>query len=220
MNVFVFFFLSVIFFVGQPGSCQTRSIDKSVIVSLDCHDQSLRSVLESVRVKTGVNFIFKDNLIDDIKITSTINNSTVKNAINKILTGLDISYKEFGKNSFVLFKEKKIKKTSYKAIIVNQNTSDADTVVSFVNPQMISEITPVYPIEASKNNIEGKVKVKFLINREGEVNKVLIQQSSGSDILDSAALDYINRLKFIPAKTNGIPRSVWMSIVLKYLVLL
>ncbi len=218
MNNFICLFLSIVFFLAQPGNCRNRNIDENKKISLNCQELPLRSVLEDIRIKTGVNFIFQDNLIDNVIVSCQIENSQVKDAVKKILAGSDISFKEFGEKSFVLFKEKKIiKKTSYKAIIVNENSSNIDTV-SFVKPQMISKISPIYPEEAAKNNIEGKVKVRFLVDKEGGVYKILIQQSSGSEILDSAALNYINKLKFIPAKINGNPRSIWMSIVLKYLV--
>ncbi len=115
-------------------------------------------------------------------------------------------------------KEIKHIKTSYKAIVVDQNTADLNTVVSFVKPEIISGRDPIYPFEAAKKNIEGKVKLRFLIGKGGAVNKVVIEQTSGSEILDSAAIDYINNLKFSPAKENDIPRSVWMSMILKSLV--
>lgn len=220
MKAVIWIFISLIIFTAQPGKCRTGNAGEDKNVSLECQDQPLRSVLENIRIKTGVNFIFQDNLIDNVKVSCRIENNTVKNALKKILTGLEISYKEFGEKSFVLFKEKKVeKKTSYKAIILNENTPEIDTVVTFEKPQMISNLSPVYPEEAAKNNIEGIVRLKFLVNKEGEVNKILIQQSSGSKILDSAATDYINKLEFIPAKSNGVARSVWMSMVLKYIVI-
>lgn len=220
MNIYFCFLLSIIFFLAQPGNCRNRNINGDKTVSLNCQEQPLRSVLEDIRIKTGVNFIFEDNLIDNVKISCQIKNSPVNDALKKVLSRSDISFKEFGEKSFVLFKEKKvIKKTSYKAIIVNENSSKTDTVKSFVSPQMISKISPIYPEEAAKKNIEGKVKLKFLVDKKGEVNKILIQQSSGSEILDSAAIDYIDKLKFIPAKTNGVPGNIWMSMVLKYVVI-
>jgi TonB family protein len=218
MNILTCIFLSIVFFLAQPGNCRNRIIDEDKKVSLNCRELPLRSVLEDIRIKTGVYFIFQDKLIDNVTVSCQIKNSRLSDALKKVLSGSDISYKEFGEKSFVLFSEKKIvKKTNYKAIIVNENSPDADTI-SFVNPQMISKISPVYPEEAAKNNIEGKVKLRFLVDKKGEVNKILIQQSSGSEILDSAAIDYINKLEFIPAKTNGVPRNIWMTMVLKYLV--
>ncbi len=213
--------ISVIFLLSPYNQSKTVPEEKKVF--LNCREQSLRSVIDDIRIQTGVNFIYQDDLVNNIKITCIIKGIPIEDVLKKILEGLNISYKKFGDSfqngsTFVLFNERKPLKTSYKAIIINQKTADADTVISFENPKLISKNTPIYPVEAAKNNIEGKVKLKFLINKEGIIYKIIIQESSGSEILDSAAADYINNLKFIPAKTNGIPRSVWMSIVLRYMV--
>lgn len=219
------FLISLLYLFTPFNNCLNRISDKQGNVFLNCRAQSLRSILEDIRIQTGINFVYSDSLVNDIKITCNIKGLPVEAAVKKILTGLDISYKKFGENSpnssstFVLFKETKPAKSSYKAIIVNQKTTNVDTVTSFVQPHLISNIAPVYPVEASKKNIEGKVKLKFLITSKGEINKILVQESSGSEILDSAAIDYINKLQFTPAKTNGKPRSVWMSMVLKYIVI-
>lgn len=187
-------------------------------ISLICKEEPLRSVLDEIRIQTGVSFIYQDDLIDNKKITCRIENSEIKNAVRGVLAGKDISFKNFGEKVFVLFKDKKPVKTSYKAIVVDQNTSVSNRVVSFVKPEIIYDENPVYPEEAVKNNIEGKVKLKFLISKNGDVDRVIIEITSGSEILDSAAVDYINKLKFSPAKENGIARSIWMSMILRYLV--
>ncbi len=210
-------FLIFIFFLVQSGSLLSQSINNKNI-SLIFNEQPLRLVLEDIRIKAGINFIFQDNLVDGKKVTCRIKDERVKNAVKRVLSGLNISYKQFGEKAFVLFKESKPVKTSYKAIVVDQNTSVFNTVVSFIKPEIISGDNPIYPLEAVKNNIEGKVNVKFLISSGGDVHRVIIEKTSGSEILDSAAIDYINKLKFTPAKENGLPRSIWMSMVLKYLV--
>ena len=194
-----------------------QSIDKKDI-TLVCDNEPLRTVLEELRIRTGVNFIYQDDLVDNKIITCRIENSQVKSAVRKVLGGLDISFRNFGEKVFVLFKDKKPVRTSYKAIVVDQNTSVSNRIVSFIKPEIIHDDNPVYPAEAAKNNIEGKVKLRFLISKYGDVDRVIIENTSGSEILDSAAIDYINKLKFSPAKENGMARSIWMSMVLRYLV--
>ncbi|MGB8320460.1 MAG: TonB family protein [Ignavibacteriaceae bacterium] len=188
-------------------------------ISLICNEEPLRSVLDEIHAQAGINFIYKDNLIDNKNITCRIKGSHIKDVLNSVLSGSDISFKEFGEKDFVLFKGKKPVKISYKAIVVDQNTSVSNQVFSFTKPEIINGDHPVYPSEAVKKNIEGKVKVRFLISKEGDVDRVIIEKTSGSEILDSAAVDYINKLKFTPAKENGLTRSIWMSMVLRYLVI-
>jgi TonB family protein len=209
-------FLALILFTAQTKSYFGQSYNDENI-SLACNEESLRSVLETIRTSSGINFIYQDNLVDNKNVTCKINNRPINDAVKTVLSGLNISFKSYGEKAFVLFKEKKPQKITYKAIVVDQNTDSIKVVASKI-PELISGITPVYPYEASKNNIEGKVKLRFLINTNGDVDKVTIESTSGSEILDSAAIDYINRLKFMPAEENGIRRRVWMSMVLKYLV--
>ena len=187
-------------------------------ISLICNNEPLRTVLDEIRIQAGVNFIYQDDLIDNKNITCRIKNDFVKDAVKRILSGSNISYKIFGEKVFVLFKEKKPVKISYKAIVVDQDASISNRIVSFTKPEIIYGDKPVYPAEAVKNNIEGKVKVRFLISKDGNVDRTIIEITSGSEILDSAAIDYINKLKFTPAKENGLTRSIWMSMVLRYLV--
>ena len=187
-------------------------------ISLICNNEPLRTVLDEIRIQAGVNFIYQDDLIDNKNITCHIKNDYAKDAVRKVLSGSNISYKIFGEKVFVLFKEKKPVKISYKAIVVDQDASISNRIVSFTKPEIIYGDKPVYPAEAVKNNIEGKVKVRFLISKEGNVDRTIIEITSGSEILDSAAIDYINKLKFTPAKENGMTRSIWMSMVLRYLV--
>ena len=206
-----------VFWIFLPAGYYSQSLSRKDI-SLSCSNRPLRSVLDDIRIQSGINFIYDDNLVDDKKVTCQIENSDVRSAVKKVLSGLYISYKKFGEKVFVLYKEKKPVKTSYQAIVVDQNTSVSNKVVSFIKPEIISGNHPVYPAEAAKHNIEGRVRLKFLISNEGNVNKVVITETSGSQILDSAAIDYINNLKFSPAIENGVSRNIWMSIVLRYLV--
>ncbi len=211
-------FLIYIFSIVLSGNYLSQSFSGKNI-SLICNGEPLRSVLDEIRVQSGVNFIYQDNLIDNKNISCRIVNSQVKDAIRVVLSGLNISFKKFGEKAFVLFKEKKPIKASYKAIVVDQKASVSQKVTSFVKPEILSGDNPVYPAQAVKNNVEGRVKFRFLININGDVNRVIIEKTSGSKILDSAATDYIKRLKFSPAKENGLPRSIWMSMALRYLVI-
>lgn len=210
-------FLTIILLVFLSAGYYSQPLNRKDI-SLNCNNNPLRSVLDDIRIQTGINFIYHDNLVDNKKVTCKFEKSDVKDAVKRVLSGFNISYKKFGEKAFVLFKEKKPVKTSYKAIVVDQNTSVSKKVVSFIKPEIISGNKPVYPAQAVKHNIEGRVQLKFLISKYGDVNKVIVEKTSGSQILDSAAIDYIDNLKFSPALENGVSRSVWMSIVLRYLV--
>ena len=65
--------------------------------------------------------------------------------------------------------------------------------------------TPKYPRVSRKRGERGRVLVRVFINRDGFSEKVEIEQSSGFDRLDQAAIDSAKKCRFIPAKRNGKP---------------
>jgi protein TonB len=68
----------------------------------------------------------------------------------------------------------------------------------------------VYPEEAQKNGIEGKVLLRMLINEKGQVTKVAIDRGA-APILNDAAERVAWKMKFTPAIANGHPIRVWLS---------
>lgn len=71
--------------------------------------------------------------------------------------------------------------------------------LAFTPPQL------TYPSSAIKNNEEGKVKVKAVINAQGQVADVTIIQSSGFGVLDQAAIAWFKQLHFKPAQSGKTP---------------
>ena len=65
--------------------------------------------------------------------------------------------------------------------------------------------TPRYPRISRKRGERGKVLVRVFIDRDGSSEKVEIEQSSGFDRLDRAAMDSAKKCRFVPAKRNGKP---------------
>ncbi len=66
------------------------------------------------------------------------------------------------------------------------------------------------------NQIEGDVNVGVFVDRNGEIEKVQLFQSSSFADLDNAALDYVKRLQFEPARLDGKPIGAWTKLVLRY----
>lgn len=82
-----------------------------------------------------------------------------------------------------------------------------------LNPDYLAELFrklaryKVYPAELKKNRIEGRVVVKFTLAADGRVMNSSIQQSSGHDSLDEAALQMLNRASPLPAIPAWMNRS-------------
>ncbi len=73
-----------------------------------------------------------------------------------------------------------------------------------------TDLNPVYPVFAKKNNYEGIVRVSLTVNRKGRGENVLIIKSSGYSVLDKAALKAVKKAIF-KAKTS---RTYYLSAAL------
>ena len=52
-----------------------------------------------------------------------------------------------------------------------------------------------YPTRARRRKVEGHVKVEFMVRQNGVIENVRLAASSGSKVLDKAALDVLSRAK-------------------------
>jgi protein TonB len=54
--------------------------------------------------------------------------------------------------------------------------------------------------------VEGTVVLRVVVAADGTPTSVVVLQSSGSEILDTSALETVRtRWRFVPARRNGIP---------------
>lgn len=79
-----------------------------------------------------------------------------------------------------------------------------------VAAEMIDRATPAYPRFALRGGLEGVVWVKALVDIEGNVRDAVIGKSSGTEMLDRAALKVAGSNKFRPAQFNGKPVASWV----------
>lgn len=59
---------------------------------------------------------------------------------------------------------------------------------------------PKYPGIATSRGWEGTVRLLVKVSAEGDSEEVTVQRSSGYDVLDEAAIEAVEKWKFIPAK--------------------
>ncbi len=69
----------------------------------------------------------------------------------------------------------------------------------------LNKIQPQYPRAARQRGIEGLVKIRARVDAAGIVKEAWVAESSGSALLDTAALEAVKRSLFSPAFKNGIP---------------
>lgn len=74
----------------------------------------------------------------------------------------------------------------------------------------------VYPAEAAGNNIQGRVVVQFVVNRDGTIGDVKVARGRDPD-LDSEAIRVVKKLpRFKPGRVNGQPVNVWYTLPITF----
>jgi TonB family protein len=86
-----------------------------------------------------------------------------------------------------------------------------------VNPPELLEFQPpVYPKNLRERDIEGKVIVKLLIDKEGKVQEIQIFESSGYKIFDQIAIKAVRQWRFKPARKGNQQRVSWVLIPINF----
>jgi protein TonB len=82
--------------------------------------------------------------------------------------------------------------------------TEQDVVVSepSFSANYLRNPAPKYPESARRKRQQGSVLLKVVVSPAGEPANILLQASSGSELLDNAAIDAVARWKFVPAKRN------------------
>ena len=78
---------------------------------------------------------------------------------------------------------------------------------------------PPYPRNAITRNIQGTVMLRVHVDASGRPMEVSIEQSSGSRLLDEAALKHVkSRWKFVPAQSNGQAVEAWGLVPIEFVL--
>ena len=96
--------------------------------------------------------------------------------------------------------------------------SPDDFVVVNSYPEMIYQAAFVYPEEAKKAGIQGKVWVKALVDKSGTVRDVRLGKTSGHKMLDESALKSGWKNKFKPAIADGKPVATWVTYAVDFVL--
>ncbi len=78
-------------------------------------------------------------------------------------------------------------------------------------PRLITPFAPLYPDSLKKTGVGGEVRLRSLINEEGNVVKTVIVKSAGHFALDAAAVKASYQTRWMPGAIDGIPTEVWVT---------
>jgi len=85
-------------------------------------------------------------------------------------------------------------------------TPPSSTAAYLNNPR------PPYPRLARRNGEQGTVILRVLVTRQGMPARVETDKSSGSPILDDAALETVKGWRFVPARRGNDPVEEWVRV--------
>jgi periplasmic protein TonB len=83
------------------------------------------------------------------------------------------------------------------------------------NPVPVRTVAPEYPRELKADGVSGLVMVKCTIDEQGNVADTEIAKSS-NEKFDRFATEAIKKWKFKPARQDGAPVSVQVTIPIKF----
>ena len=86
-----------------------------------------------------------------------------------------------------------------------------------VNPPELLEFQrPVYPKNLRERDVEGKVMLKVLIDKEGKAEEIQIFESSGYKMFDQIAIKSVRQWRFKPARKENQQRESWVLIPINF----
>ena len=77
---------------------------------------------------------------------------------------------------------------------------------------------PTYPPLSRRLREEGKVVLRVLIGTDGTAEQAEIRSSSGYERLDQAALQTVLRWRYVPARRNGVPETMWFNVPINFVL--
>ncbi len=112
---------------------------------------------------------------------------------------------------------------------VTQKTVESVTIASAVpNPvpptlippdvraAYLSNPRPPYPLSARRKRLEGRVLLRAEILPDGTCSQLSLEQGSGHDILDQAAMQAVKAWRFVPARRGDEAVRAWVDIPVSF----
>ena len=83
-------------------------------------------------------------------------------------------------------------------------------------PKRINDVIPEYPEMAKRAGIEGSVTLKVLVNENGDVDSVNVEE--GHNIFRKSAIEAAKAAKFAPAKFNNKAVKCWVLMRFRFVM--
>ncbi len=83
-------------------------------------------------------------------------------------------------------------------------------------PRAIRKVMPVYPHQAKQDKINGKVILRFIVNKQGNVEKAKVVFSKPKGVFEDKALEAIRKWKFKPGQYKDRPVRTWVMLPIEF----
>jgi periplasmic protein TonB len=97
-------------------------------------------------------------------------------------------------------------------------TSSPSLVEPSADADYLKNPPPGYPRISRRNGEQGTVIVRVFISAQGAPEKAEVRISSGFARLDQAALEAVQRWRFVPGRRNGTPEAMWFNIPVRFIL--
>ena len=95
-------------------------------------------------------------------------------------------------------------------------SGDGNGRSKFVQVDYAYSPKPEYPDSARREGKEGRVILRVLVDEQGRSKSVEVNRSSGSQALDHAAANAMQRWRFSPARSGDTPVESWVKIPIDF----
>ncbi|MFH1152478.1 MAG: TonB family protein [Pseudomonadota bacterium] len=90
----------------------------------------------------------------------------------------------------------------------------ADEIDKSLTP--LAHVPPLYPFNAKRRGIQGWVKVKFLVNTQGLVDTITIEEAEPKEIFDKSVMTAVSQWRFSPGTVEGVPVNTWVTTTIRF----
>ncbi len=83
-------------------------------------------------------------------------------------------------------------------------------------PQLLNRIQPIYPTEARRKEINGRVILRFVVDRQGDVRNVKVVSAKPEGIFEENAIEAVRKWGFKPGYFSGEPVNTKVTVPIKF----
>jgi protein TonB len=84
------------------------------------------------------------------------------------------------------------------------------------HPRLVHKVNPTYPFRAKRRGVEGKVVVRFLVDKQGLVSEFSVVQAEPEGVFEESALKAVTKWRFEPGMKDKKPVSTWVQVPIRF----